>query len=596
MNKETISLRQTIYCVMLFIFGSSIILGVSGTAGQDAWISLLLATAGAFPLFMMYARIIRLYPETDFFDILTTIFGNIIGKVIIGLFTWYCIHLAFPIVTIVILLTVILAVNDMDLTNLLPVLEKGWNPVAEGAYQILTFPYGETVIFLCIAGSIKKQDSPYKIYGYSLLAGSGLLMLIILRNIAVLGPMMVGITYFPSYTTARILRLGEFLSRIEGMITMNFLLSGIVKITVCLIAGAKGISKLFNISVYRNMLMPTSMLALALCAIVYKSAMEMFGFLKYYPPWLTFANKRSIMSSRGGDSLETVKAKQLLTPLAPTDYFFHSDYNLNLYRGCSHGCIYCDSRSVCYQLDRFHEVRVKESALQILREELRCKRKSGLVSTGAMSDPYNPFEKNMEVTRGAFMLLRQFGFGAGFTTKSDLAARDTDVLADIQRSAPVRACFSITCMDDALCAKIEPYAAVTTRRFEALQAFSQAGIFAGVWLNPVLPFLTDNEQNILDIVRRTKECGGQFIVCHFGMTLRTGNREYFYQALDRDFPGIKIKYAQAFGLDYMCPSPREESLKAAFEEECVRLKIPFKFQDINRVMFSKQTEQLSLFA
>ncbi len=294
--------------------------------------------------------------------------------------------------------------------------------------------------------------------------------------------------------------------------------------------------------------------------------------------------------------METVQAKQLLSPLKPSDEFFHSDYNLNLYRGCSHGCVYCDSRSVCYQLDRFEQVRVKENALPMLREELQRKRKAGLVSTGAMSDPYNTFEKETLVTRGALLLLRQFGFGAGFTTKSDLAARDADVLADIQRFAPVRACLSITCMDDALCRKLEPYAAVTTQRFQALAALSGAGIFAGVWLNPVLPFLTDSERNILGIVRRTKECGGQFIVCHFGMTLRTGNREYFYQALDRDFPGVKAKYAKAFGLDYMCPSPRAGELKAAFVNECDRLKIPYRFPDINRAMFLRQAKQVSMFA
>ncbi len=332
MNKETISLRQAIYSIMLFIFGSSIVVGVSGEAKQDAWISLLLAMAAAFPLLMMYARIIRLYPETDFFDIIITVFGKIIGRVIIALFTWYAIHLAalviknfseflqivsmpetpelpmmaalafvtaylaksstsvlgkwsvvmFPIVTIVILLTVVLSVKDMDLTNLLPILEKGWTPIVAGAYQIVTFPFAETVVFLCMAGSIKKQDSPYKIYGYSLLASGLFLALVMVRNISILGPTMVGASYFPSYTTARILTLGDFLSRIEGTITMNFLLSGIVKIAVCLHAGAKGIAKLFNIDVYKNMLMPASMLALALCAIVYKSAMEMFGFLKYY--------------------------------------------------------------------------------------------------------------------------------------------------------------------------------------------------------------------------------------------------------------------------------------------------------------------------
>lgn len=294
--------------------------------------------------------------------------------------------------------------------------------------------------------------------------------------------------------------------------------------------------------------------------------------------------------------METVYAKLLLTPLKPSDDFFYSDYNLNLYRGCSHGCVYCDSRSTCYQLDRFDQVRVKDNALSMLRSELSKKRKTGLVSTGAMSDPYNPYEKEMKITRGALMLLRQFGFGAGFTTKSDLAARDTDVLADIQQSAPVRACFSITSMDDVLCAKLEPHAPLSSKRFVALYALSRAGIFSGVWLNPVLPFLTDHEQNIIEIVRRTKECGGQFIVCHFGLTLRTGNREYFYQALDKDFPGIKAKYAQAFALDYMCPSPKEAALKDTFMNECNKLKIPYAFPDINKAMFLKQARQLSIFA
>jgi len=293
--------------------------------------------------------------------------------------------------------------------------------------------------------------------------------------------------------------------------------------------------------------------------------------------------------------METVQAKQLLTPLHATDDFFYSDYNLNLYRGCSHGCVYCDSRSVCYQLDRFDQVRVKEDALLMLRDELRNKRKTGLVSTGAMSDPYNPFENEMQITRGAFMLLKQYGFGVGFTTKSALAARDADVLYDIQRIAPVRACFSITCAEDVLSLALEPNASPTTKRFEALETLSEAGVFAGVWLNPVLPFLTDTEENILSIVRQTRECGGKFIVCHFGITLRTGNREYFYQALDRDFPGVKAKYAQAFGLDYMCPSPRARDLEAVFRAECDRLNIAYRFPDINRAMFSKQSRQLNMF-
>ncbi len=292
--------------------------------------------------------------------------------------------------------------------------------------------------------------------------------------------------------------------------------------------------------------------------------------------------------------METVQAKQLLTPLTPTDDFFYSNYNLNLYRGCSHGCIYCDSRSECYRLDRFDDVRVKENALSLLREELQHKKKPGMVSTGAMSDPYNPYEKELEVTRGALRLLRQYGFGVGFTTKSALAARDGDLLLQIQNAAPVRACFSITAADDTLSHKIEPNVSPSSQRFGALSSLAQKGIFAGVWLNPMLPFITDTEDNIRSLVRMTKENGGQFIVCHFGMTLRTGNREYFYQALDRDFPGLKDEYAKAYGLKYVVTSPRAEALYALFKEECVHHGLYYRFSDINRVLLEKQPQQMCM--
>jgi DNA repair photolyase len=212
-----------------------------------------------------------------------------------------------------------------------------------------------------------------------------------------------------------------------------------------------------------------------------------------------------------------------------------------------------------------------------------------------MSDPYNPYEKELEVTRGALLLLKQYGFGAGFTTKSSLAARDAGILYDIAQSAPVRACYSITCAQDALSLALEPNASPTSKRFEALETLSRTGVFSGVWLNPVLPFLTDTEENILSIIRRTKDCGGRFIVCHFGMTLRTGNREYFYQALDRDFPGVKAKYAKAFGLDYECFSLRAKELEEVFIKECSRLDLAYRFPDINRAMFAKQSRQMNMF-
>ncbi len=332
MRKDPITFTQSVFTLVLFIFGSSVVLGVSGVAKQDAWVSLITATAMMVPLMLVYARIMRLYPETDLFDILEILFGKIIGKVLIALITWYALHLCslvvrnftefmqivafpetpqlpmmislilvtaylaisgvnvlgkwsmimFPIVVLTVILTIVMATVDLDFTNIQPILANGFQKILSGGYQILTFPFAETVLFLGVAGSVRKEINPYKIYGTAVLTGSLILLLIILRNILILGGPMISASYFPSYTTARILHVSDFLTRVEGTITMNFLLSGIVKITLCLIVAAKGISKLFAIDDYKQMIMPTSMMVVALCAIVYTSAMEMFGFIVYY--------------------------------------------------------------------------------------------------------------------------------------------------------------------------------------------------------------------------------------------------------------------------------------------------------------------------
>lgn len=191
--------------------------------------------------------------------------------------------------------------------------------------------------------------------------------------------------------------------------------------------------------------------------------------------------------------MDTVPARQLLTPLRPSmKDFFYADYNMNLYRGCCHGCIYCDSRSLCYRLTEFDRVRVKADALTLLEKELRAKRRPGIVTMGAMSDPYNPHEATQKVTQGALTLFRRYGFGASFTTKAALCARDAELLAALSRSAPVRACITLTCADDGLCRKIEPNVSPTSQRLEALRTLSEAGVYAGIWLNPVLPYLTDD--------------------------------------------------------------------------------------------------------
>lgn len=294
--------------------------------------------------------------------------------------------------------------------------------------------------------------------------------------------------------------------------------------------------------------------------------------------------------------MEYEQAKHLLTPVrVGMDDFFYADWNMNLYRGCNHGCIYCDSRSQCYHLDRFDTVRPKENALSLLEGELRAKRKPGIITMGAMSDPYNPLEASLHLTRGALDLMLRYGFGAAFTTKSPLCARDADLLANISRRAPVCARLTITCADDDLCRRIEPHVAPSSQRFAALQQLSEAGVYAGVWLNPVLPFITDTEENIISILRQTAAAGGKFVVCFFGMTLRSGNREYYFDALQRDFPGIRDKYLSAFGNAYECGSPDAQRLYDLFKSECTRLGLAWRFHDVNAGMMQHQPQQMTMF-
>lgn len=294
--------------------------------------------------------------------------------------------------------------------------------------------------------------------------------------------------------------------------------------------------------------------------------------------------------------METINAKHLLTPVRGSmEDFFYADWNMNLYRGCSHGCIYCDSRSACYQIDRFDTVRAKADAIAMLETELRTKRTTGVITMGSMSDPYNPHEEHLRYTRQALEVIRKYRFGAAFTTKSALCRRDADILQEISHHAPVCARLTITCADDALCRKIEPHVSVSSERFQAISTLAEKGVFCGVWLNPVLPYLTDSEENIRQIVRLTADHGGRFVVCFFGMTLRTGNREYFYNALERDFPGVRSKYLQQYGNAYELVAPESQRLYDAFREECAKCNLHWRFSDINREMFARMPEQLSLF-
>ena len=289
--------------------------------------------------------------------------------------------------------------------------------------------------------------------------------------------------------------------------------------------------------------------------------------------------------------------KRLLTPTHMDEqYFFRGDYTLNLYRGCNHGCVYCDSRSVCYHMDYFAHVRVKKDCLPALERELRGKKRAGVVTMGAASDAYNHLETTLGVTRGALLLLRRYGFGVFIPTKSALIARDADVLGEMAARGYTCVAFSITTGDDALATALEPGAPTPQQRFSAMRALSLAGVYTGTWLNPMLPWLTDTPENITDVLTRTAEAGGRFAVCHFGVTLREGDREYFYHALDTNplFTGIKQRYCDTFGLQYMCVSPQAQMLAAHFERECERLHLAYRFSQINREAAAREPQQTCL--
>lgn len=295
--------------------------------------------------------------------------------------------------------------------------------------------------------------------------------------------------------------------------------------------------------------------------------------------------------------MEYVPAKTIVTRTKSTQWF-GARYNMNIYRGCCHGCIYCDSRSECYGVERFDQVRAKQDALAIIRNELRRKVETGIVSTGAMSDPYNPFERELELTRHALELLSAYGFGAAIATKSSLIVRDIPILQEIRETAPVICKVTITTCDDALSRKIEPGVPVSSQRFAVIEELSRAGLFAGILLMPVLPFLEDSEENVLGIVELSAKAGARFIYPAFGMTLRQNQREYYYQKLEELFPGQDLsgRYRKRYGSSYECVSPKAGLLWKAFSKACDEKGILYRMPDIVRAAhLGYEDGQLRLF-
>ena len=295
--------------------------------------------------------------------------------------------------------------------------------------------------------------------------------------------------------------------------------------------------------------------------------------------------------------MEFVKAKTILTKVKDGSEWYGVDYNMNLYRGCSHGCIYCDSRSNCYHIDNFNRVRGKENALYILEKELSKNRTKGVVGIGSMSDTYNPLEIKYEQTRGALKLISKYGFGVSIDTKSDLILRDLDLLKEINSKNNVIIKFTITTPDDRLSKIIEPNVCMSSKRLEAIKILSDNGIFAGIMLNPVLPFITDKEEDIKALVRLASEYGAKFIHTYMGMTLRENQRDYYFNKLEEHFIGLKSKYIKTYGDKYNCLSPNYKHLYNVFANECNKYGILYKMDDIIKTYKKKiiDNEQISLF-
>lgn len=245
-------------------------------------------------------------------------------------------------------------------------------------------------------------------------------------------------------------------------------------------------------------------------------------------------------------------------------------YGMNIYRGCSHGCIYCDSRSRCYQFTHpFEDIEVKKNAPELLEKALRSKRKKCMIGTGAMSDPYMHCEEELRLTRKCLEIIHKYGFGAAIQTKSDRILQDIDLLDEINKSAKCVVQITLTTYDDDLCSILEPNVCNTKRRIEVLEEMQKRGIPTIVWLTPVLPFINDTEENITSIMN---ECAGAGVkgVIDFGMglTLREGDREYYYAALDKYFPGLKQQYIRRYGNAYELPSPDAKHLMNIVRRIC----------------------------
>lgn len=289
----------------------------------------------------------------------------------------------------------------------------------------------------------------------------------------------------------------------------------------------------------------------------------------------------------------TIEAKSILSKLKETDTWFGITYNMNLYRGCQHGCIYCDTRSECYGINDISSIAVKSNAIELLEKELSSRRKiKATIGTGSMNDPYMPIEKELGITRKALGVIARRKYPVHIITKSDLVCRDTDLLQDISQTYAAVS-FTITSADDLLSLKTEPNAPASSLRFKAMSELSAKGIYTGITLMPLLPFINDSKENLENILVRAKDAGASYVLPMFGVTLRKGSRDYFYRELDKGFPGLRTRYHQTYGEHYICSSLKYKELNDHFMNLSEKLNIATSMEFYKPKTNNEQ--QLSLF-
>ncbi len=293
-----------------------------------------------------------------------------------------------------------------------------------------------------------------------------------------------------------------------------------------------------------------------------------------------------------GGKMHFVDAKGILTTSG-------GRCGMNIYRGCTHGCIYCDSRSKCYQFTHaFEDIEVKQNAPQLLEAALKAKRKKCMIGTGSMSDPYMHCEEELGITRQCLEIIQRYGFGLAIQTKSDRILRDIDILDEINKESKCVVQMTLTTYDDKLCSILEPNVCNTKRRLEVLAKMRERGIPTIVWITPILPFINDTEENVRQILEACAETGVRGIIDFgMGLTLREGDREYYYDALDKHFPGLKQKYIDMYGNAYEIPSPNSGKLMKILKEICQKNNMLYKPDDCFAYMseFPQRYKQLTLF-